>query len=70
LPVAFGLHGIGRFPFGRDMGLVLRQLVRGGVAGLGGGVGQDLITGGSGGGPLVLELFQQGHGRHLELFPT
>ena len=32
LPVALGLHGVGGFPFGRDMGLVLRQLVGGGVA--------------------------------------
>ena len=48
LAVPFGLHGVGRFPFGRDMGLVLHQLVGGRVATLRSGAGQDLIGGGAG----------------------
>jgi hypothetical protein len=45
LAVALGLHGVGRFPFGRDMGLILRELVGGGVAPLRSGAGQDLVGG-------------------------
>jgi hypothetical protein len=59
LPVAFLLQGVGGFPFGRDVGLILRELVRGGVPALLTGPCQDFILGGAGRGPLVPELVDQ-----------
>jgi hypothetical protein len=53
LAVPLGLHGVGRFPFGRHLPGVLGELLGRQVAALGGGPGQDLIGGGPCGAPLV-----------------
>jgi hypothetical protein len=64
LAVAFGVHGVGRFAFGRDLAAVLGQLVGGQVPLLGRGAGQDFVSRGAGRGALVAQLVEQfGHRR-------
>jgi hypothetical protein len=70
LAVALSLHGVGRFAFGRDMGLILGQLVGGGVSALSGGAGQDFIGGAASGGPLLPELVEQVGQRSHQHFPS
>jgi hypothetical protein len=70
LAVAFGVHGVGRFPFGRDLAAVLGQLVGGQVALLGGGAGQDVVGRGPGRGPLLAQLVEQVGHRCSSSIPT
>ena len=62
LAVAFGVHGVGRFPFGRDLAAVLGQLVGGQVPGLSCRPVEHGVLGGPGRVALVPELVEQvGH---------